>query len=102
MLCDFCRTEVKQKDDKTLDLRPRGSHGISSLILPLLPYEDKREQQDIRCVGYNIRDFEAHVARFSEHAALYATAGLGDRRLRVFVYELGRASGWSRIFEMGG
>ena len=60
-----------------------------SLSLP--PYEDEREQHDIHRMGYDLRDFEAHVTRFSEYAASYSAMGKGDCCVGVFVYELRRA-----------
>ena len=65
------------------------------------PYEDEREQHDVHRVGYDLGDFEAHVARFFEYAASYTTVGLGDSCIIVFVYELRSARDYVEVFEMG-
>jgi len=58
--------------------------------LPFPPYDDEREQDDVHGVGYGLGDFEAHVARFSEHAASSVTVGFGDRFFGLLIYELRR------------
>ena len=74
---------------------------LRPLVLPLHPYEGKREQHDIHRVGYGLGDLEAHVTRFLEYAASYATVGLGDCCIGGFVYELRSAGDGVELFEIG-
>ena len=52
-------------------------------------------------MGYDVGDFETHVARFLEYAASYTTVGLDDRRTCVFVHELKSAGDRAELFEKG-
>jgi hypothetical protein len=60
---------------QNIRIRIRHIHTLQFRSLPLPPYEDKREQHEIHRMGYDLRDFEAHVTRFSEYAASYSAMG---------------------------
>ena len=61
-----------------------------SSFLPLLPYEDECEQDDVRSKGNDPRDLQTHIASFSEEAASSLAVRFSDCRI-IFRCELVRA-----------
>ena len=68
-----------------------------SSFLPLLPYEDECEQDDVRSKGNDPRDLQTHIASFSEEAASSLAVRFSDCRI-IFRCELVRARGGVEFF----
>ena len=57
-------------------------------LLPLLPHEDKREQDDVHSERHDSRDLQTHITRFPEEAVSSLAVGFSDC-LVIFCCELG-------------
>ena len=68
-----------------------------SFFLPLLPYEDECEQDDVRSKGNGPRNLQTHIAGFPEEAASSLAVRFSDCCV-VFRCELMRARGGVELF----
>ena len=69
---------------------PQRSIALRSLTLPLTPYEDKREQDDVHSEGYSSGDLQAHVTSSPEKAAPFPAVGFSGRHVGIIVRGLRR------------
>lgn len=58
------------------------------LVLSLLPYKDKREQDHVHGESYDFGDFQTHVSRLPKKTSPFSSVGFGDYRVAVVIYEL--------------